>query len=442
MFTKITESLKSAIKHLRHFDDEASLKRVLEDLRKALLKSDVYHKVVKELIAKVEIRTKELGIGKEHFTKALEETLYETLAIAGTQGFVFASKPPTVVLMAGLQGSGKTTTTAKIARYLKERGKKVLLVGADLQRLAAVEQLRQLAAQIDVEFISAETPVEAGIAALKLAADRLFDVVIIDTAGRLAIDEALMQELDTVKAATKPHEVFYVADSMTGQDAIKTAESFHAKIALTGVILTKFDGDSTGGIAIGLASQLGVPLRFVGTGEKVGDLELFLPDRIVTRLLGGGDIASLAEKVSSVIDEKKAKEITKKIKKGSFNFNDFLAQVEQMGKLGNMKSLISLIPGAGNLADKLGDMDLEHSGEMRHIRAMIQSMTPKEREDPDLITPSRKSRIANGAGLKIDEVNRFFKQFRNGAKMAKQFAGKGGMERFGALLSQQNRVRA
>jgi signal recognition particle subunit SRP54 len=442
LFSKITESLKNAVQRLRHFDDEASLKRVLEDLKKALLKSDVHHKVVKELIAKVEARTKEGGIQKDRFAKALEATLFETLAAAGNQGFVFAPKPPTIALMCGLQGSGKTTTSAKLAKYLKERGKKVLLAGADLQRAAAVEQLKQLAEQIDVEFFAASSAIESAKGALKRANDGMFDALVIDTAGRLAIDEALMKELETIKSAVNPHETFYVADSLTGQDAIKTAEQFHRQIALSGVVLTKFDGDATGGIAISLAAQLGIPLRFVGTGEKPSDLEIFIPERIVSRLMGGGDIAGLSEKVAAVVDEKRVKELDKKIKKGSFNFNDFLQQIEQVSKLGNMKSLLSMIPGGGSFAQKIDDMDLENSKEIRHIRAMIMSMTPREREEPEMITASRKQRIAKGSGLHIDKVNRFFKQFRNGAKIAKQFSGKGGLERFGALLNQQNRFKA
>ena len=441
MFEKISESFSNAIKRLRHFDDEAALKRVLEDLKKALLKSDVHHKVVKELLSQVETKTKERGIQKDHFARALETALYDTLAAAGNHGFVFAPKPPTVVMLAGLQGSGKTTTCAKLANYLKERGKKVLLAGADLQRAAAALQLKTLADAIGVEFVSADTPIKAAKNALNRAQEGLFDVLIIDTAGRLAIDEALMKELSAIKQTVAPHEIFYVADSLTGQDAIKTAAAFHRETELTGVILSKFDGDSTGGIAIGLASQLLVPLRFIGTGEKTADLEIFIPERIVSRLLGGGDMAGLAEKVTAVIDEKKIKALNSKIKKGSFDFNDFLAQIDQVSKLGNMKSILSMIPGAGGIADKLGDLDMEKSGEIAHIRAMICSMTAKERGDPDLMSPSRKNRIARGAGVSIDEVNRFLKQFRNGAKMAKQFSGKGGLERLGALLSQQNRAK-
>jgi signal recognition particle subunit SRP54 len=441
LLNKIAESLKAAVSRIRHFDDEASLKRALEELRKALLKNDVHYKVVKDLISAVEIKTKQTGIQKERFAKALEETLYETLAAAGSQGFTFADRPPTVVMIAGLQGSGKTTTAAKLAKYLKERGKKVLLAAADLQRLAAVEQLRRLSEQIEVETFSAPTPIEAASGALKRAQEGYFDVLIVDTAGRLAIDEALMRELNAIKAAINPFEIFYVADSLTGQDAVKTAAAFHEKITLTGVILTKFDGDSTGGIAIGLARQLGAPLRFVGVGEKLDDLEIFIPERIVGRLMGGGDIATLAEKVGAAIDEKKAKEIGRKIKKGSFNYNDFLDQLEQVGKLGNIKSLLSMLPGASALSEKLGDVDLQNSKEIKRARAMIQSMTKRERENPDLLNPSRKNRIAAGAGLKIEEVNRTIKQFKSGSKLVKQFSGKGAAQQFQSLLGAQNSLR-
>jgi signal recognition particle subunit SRP54 len=441
LLDRIALSLKAAVARIRHFDDEASLKRALEELRKALLKCDAHYKVVKELIAKVEIKTKQAGIQKERFAKALEETLFETLAAAGNQGFVFADRPPTVVLMAGLQGGGKTTTSAKLAKYLKERGKKVLLAAADLQRLAAVEQLRKLSEQIEVEMFSADTPIAAAQGALKRAIDGHFDALIVDTAGRLAIDEALMDELKAIKAAINPHEVFYVADSLTGQDAVKTAAAFHEKIALTGVILTKFDGDSSGGIAISLAQQLGVALRFLGVGEKLSDLEIFIPERIVSRLMGGGDIAGLAEKVGVAIDEKKAKELGRKIKKGSFNYDDFLEQIDQVSKLGNIKSLLGMLPGAGALAEKLGETDLQNSKEIKHTRAMILSMTKREREDPDLLNPSRKNRIALGAGLKIEEVNRIVKQFRNGAKLAKQFTGKGAAARMQSLFGAQNSLR-
>jgi len=335
MFNTLTESFTSAIKKIRFHDDDKALSKALLELKKNLLKADVNHKVVKELIEKVQYDTKANGIGKDQFLDALRKALYELLEIGGSKGFIFAPNPPTVILMTGLQGSGKTTTTGKLANYLKNKQKKVMIVAADLQRLAGVEQLRQISAKIEVELYEDETsknPVEVVNAALKKARNGIYDVVLIDTAGRLAIDDALMNELEAVKKAANPSEIFYVADSLTGQDAIKTATSFKEKIGIDGVILSKYDGDSKGGIALGLSSQVQVPLRFIGSGEKMQDLEVFIPERIVNRLMGFGDIEGLAEKTSSAIDEAQAKKLTKKIQKGKFNYNDFLEQMESMKK--------------------------------------------------------------------------------------------------------------
>ncbi len=440
MFEAISNSFSNAIKKIRFQDDEKALKKALVELKKSLLKSDVHHKVVKELLNKVELDTKKAGIGKENFLKALEKNLKDILEVEGKQGFVFASKPPTVVLMTGLQGSGKTTTTGKLGYYLKLRKKKVLMVAADLQRLAAVEQLKQIGEQIEVDVFSEEgsEPVKVVKDALDYANKNLYDVVLIDTAGRLAIDEALMEELKSVKEAAKPDDIFYVADSLTGQDAVRSAAKFNEEIGITGVILTKFDGDSKGGVAIGIAHQIGVPLRFIGTGEKMPDLEVFIPERITSRLMGAGDIESLAEKTAAVIDEKKAKELTKKIKKGKFNFEDFLEQLESLKKMGSLKSLISMIPGMGNVASALKNVDLDNSKEIKKIKAMISSMTPKERKDPDLIMKnnSRKRRIAQGAGLSQQEVNKILKQFNNAAKFAKKFSGKKGMQDLQNMMNQ------
>ncbi|HSR74845.1 MAG TPA: signal recognition particle protein, partial [Sulfurovum sp.] len=408
--------------------------------KKALLKADVHHKVVKELISSVEIETKQNGVGKENFLKALQHKLTEILTIEGApKGFTFASKPPTVVLMIGLQGSGKTTTTGKLAYFLKEqKKKKVLVIAADLQRLAAVEQLKQITSQIGVELVADEnaTPIDIVKQGLAKAQKDLYDVVLIDTAGRLAIDDELMDELAEVKKAAEPDELFYVADAMTGQDAVRTAQTFKEKIGITGVVLSKFDGDSKGGVALGLTQQVGAPLRFIGAGEKMPDLEQFISDRIVSRLMGAGDVESLAEKAAAAIDPKEAKKFTQKIKKGQFNFNDFLAQMEQMKKLGSMKSIMGMIPGMGNMAKQLGDLDLENSDEIRMIKAMVSSMTPKEREDPDLLNNTRKRRLAAGAGLDVMQVNRVLKQFKNAAKMAKKLSGKGGMKQMQDMMAQ------
>ena len=439
MFESLSSSFQNAISKIRFKDDEKALKRALGELKKSLLKADVHHKVVKELLSVVERETKLAGIGKESFLKALKKELTQILTAPGKQGFVYSSKPPTVVMMAGLQGSGKTTTSGKLAYYLKLRKKRVLLAAADLQRLAAVEQLRQIAGQIEVDVFADESikdPVEVAKKALQKAKDGNYDVLIVDTAGRLAIDEELMDEIKRVKEALNPDEILYVADSLTGQDAVRSAAAFHSELGLTGVILSKYDGDSKGGVALGIAKQVGVPLRFIGSGEKMPDLEVFIPDRIVNRLMGAGDIESLAEKASAVIDEKEAKRVARKIKKGQFNFNDFLEQLEQMKKLGSLKSIVGMIPGMGKMASALKDMDLENSGEIKKIKALINSMTPAERENPDLLNNSRKRRIAKGAGLNQMEVNKVLKQFKNAAKMAKKFSGKKGMQDLQNMMSQ------
>jgi signal recognition particle subunit SRP54 len=439
MFDTLTSSFTEAIRKIRTFDDDKALTKALNELKKSLLKADVNHKVVKDLIAKVQIETKKNGIGKDQFLDALRSTLYELLEVGGNKGFTFAPNPPTVILMTGLQGSGKTTTTGKLATYLKNKQKKVLIVAADLQRLAAVEQLRQITTQIEVELYEDEAtknPVEVVTGALEKAKSGIYDVVLIDTAGRLAIDDELMGELEAVKKAANPSEIFYVADSMTGQDAVRTASTFKEKIGIDGVILSKYDGDSKGGVALGLSSQVQVPLRFIGSGEKMEDLEVFLPDRIVNRLMGFGDIEGLAEKTAGAIDEQQAKKLTKKIQKGKFNFNDFLEQMESMKKMGSMKSLMGMIPGMGNMGKALKDFDMENSSELKNIKSMVSSMTLKERETPELLNNSRKGRIAKGCGLEIVEINRMIKQFKNAGKMAKKFSGKNGMKDLQAMMGQ------
>jgi len=438
MFDTLTDSFKGAIDKIRFYDDDKALKKALIELKKSLLKADVHHKVVKELLSNVEKEVKG-NVGKESFLKALEKDLTRILTAEGNQGFVFASKPPTVVLMIGLQGSGKTTTTGKLAYFLKEqKKKKVLIAAADLQRLAAVEQLRQICEQIDVTLVADEnkSPEQIVKEALAKGEKELYDVVLIDTAGRLAIDDELMDELASIKKVANPDELFYVADAMTGMDAVRTAQTFKEKIGITGVVLSKYDGDSKGGVAMGIAHQVKVPLRFIGAGEKMPDLEQFIPDRIVSRLMGAGDLESLAEKTANIIDEKQAKQLTKKIKKGQFNFNDFLEQMESMKKLGSMKSIMGMIPGMGGMAKQIGDMDLENSQEMKQIKALIGSMTKKERENPDLLNNTRKRRLAAGAGLSQMHVNRVLKQFKNAGKMAKQLSGKGGMKQMQEMMKQ------
>ncbi|EOI0504015.1 signal recognition particle protein [Campylobacter coli] len=443
MFELVSESFKSAINKLRFVDDEKALKNALDTLKKALLKADVHHKVVKDLLLLIEEDVKKNGIGQRQFLEAIKTNLENILNGDGkNQGFVFAAKPPTVVLMVGLQGGGKTTSTVKLANYLKLRNKKVLIAACDLQRLAAVEQLKQLceANELDLFYIENEKdPIKVAQQALEKAKNSMADVLLVDTAGRLAIDEALMNELKAVKDTLNPDEIFYVADAMSGQDGVKTASSFNELLQITGVILSKFDADTKGGVALGITKQIGIPLRFVGVGEKIADLEIFIPERIVNRIMGEGDLATLAEKTATIIDEKEAKKLNQKIKKGEFNFNDFLTQMESVKKLGSMKSIIGMIPGLSNVASSVKDLDLDNSKEIIHIKAMISSMTPKERENPDLLNNARKRRIAEGAGLSQVEVNRFLKQFANAAKLAKRFSGKKGMDSLMQMMNQARR---
>ncbi|MCT7909824.1 signal recognition particle protein [Arcobacter lacus] len=439
MFDSITGSIRNAVNKIRYQDDITALNKATAELKKALLKADVHHKTTKELITAVELQTKTSGIGQDSFLKALKDELTKLLTANGNQGFVFASTPPTTILMTGLQGSGKTTTTGKLANYLKIRKKKVLVAACDLQRLAAVEQLKQIAAQIEVDIYfddNEKNPVKIALAAKQKAIKEHYDVLLIDTAGRLAIDEELMLQLKDIKDAINPNEIFYVADSLTGHDATKTAITFKEKIGIDGVILSKYDGDTKGGVALSIANQVEVPLRFIGIGEKMPDLEVFIPDRIVSRLLGLGDIEGLAEKTSAIMDAKKAKDVSRKIKKGTFNFNDFLEQLSMMSKLGSMKSIIGMIPGLSSMAPALKDMDFENSVELKRIKALIGSMTPKEREDPELMNASRKRRISLGSGLSEIQVNKILKQFKNASKMAKQLSSKGGMKGLQNMLSQ------
>jgi len=440
LFDALTDSFTSAVGKIRFHDDIHALKRALTELKKSLLKADVHHKVVKELLKNVELTVKQSEIiGKDQFLDALKLHLNELLDVGGRQGFVYSDKPPTIIMMMGLQGSGKTTTTAKLANYLKLKNKKVLVAAADLQRMAAVEQLRQLGEKIEVDVFYHEdykNPVDVAKYARQKAKEKLYDVLIIDTAGRLAIDDELMNELESIKKEVNPDELFYVADSLTGQDSVRSAQTFHERLQIDGVILSKYDGDSKGGVALGIASQVQVPLRFIGIGEKPEDLEQFIPDRVVNRLMGLGDVESLVEKTAMVMDEKQAKRVTQKIKKGKFNFNDFLEQMKTIQKMGSMKSIIGMIPGLGSMGSALKDMDLENSSEMKKIKALISSMTQKEREDPDLLNNSRKQRLAMGSGLSQVEVNKVLKQFKNASKMMKKFSGKKGLKDMQNMMSQ------
>lgn len=439
MFEQISESFRTAVNKLRLIDDEKALKNAIDTLKKALLRADVHHKVTKDLLSIIESEVRQKGIGRKYFIDSIKGNLTQILTVPGNQGFVFSQKPPTVVLMAGLQGGGKTTTTVKLANYLKLRNKKVLVAACDLQRLAAVEQLKQLCSSNDINlfYIDKESdPIKVAKEALKKAKSEFFDVLLVDTAGRLAIDEVLMQEIKEIKNILNPDEIFYVADAMSGQDGVKSAAKFNEELNITGVILSKFDADAKGGIAISIAKQISIPLRFIGVGEKVGDLESFIPDRIVGRIMGEGDLATLIEKTSAIFDEKEAKTISKKIKKGQFTFNDFINQLENVKKLGNLKNLVGMIPGLSGVANSIKDIDLENSKEIKHIKAMIDSMTPKERENPDLLNNSRKRRLAQGAGLSQMEVNKFLKQFSNASKIAKKFSNKDALKNMSKMMNQ------
>ncbi|WP_120945727.1 signal recognition particle protein [Helicobacter labacensis] len=439
MFEALSESFKNALNKIRFQDDQQALEKALDALKKSLLRNDVHHKVVKELIAQIKDKTLAKGVGKQQFLDSLQESLLEILSVPGSaSGFVYASKPPTIVLMCGLQGGGKTTTCGKLAHYLKTRQKKVLLVACDLERLAAVEQLQVLGAQVEVEVFHQEGGVlEIAKGALARALEGQFDVMIVDSAGRLAIDKPLMEELKALKELLNPHEVFYVADALSGQDGVRSASTFHEQIGISGVILSKFDSDSKGGVALGIAYQLKIPLRFIGHGEKIPDLDLFVPERIANRLMGAGDIITLAEKTASVLDPKEAKDLSKKLKKGQFTLNDFVAQIEKLKKLGSLSALVSMIPGLGNIAGALKGTDLENSAEIKKIKAMLSSMTAKEREDPSLLNGSRKKRIALGSGLEVAEINRILKRFDQAAQLAKKLSAKGGVSNLLQMLQQQ-----
>lgn len=438
MFDTLTNSFKGLVNKIRFQDDEKALTRALDELKKVLLRNDVYHKVSKDIILQVELLCRKNGIGRDTFKQALETSLMSVFS--GNYGFTFSPVPPTIVLMVGLQGSGKTTSSAKLANYLKLRGKKVLLVACDLQRLAAVEQLRQLSSEIEVDFFSKDTTnsIEVAKEALALCKNSAYDVVIIDTAGRLAIDNVLMSELKNIKEFTKAHETFYVLDSLSGQDAIRSADSFNKEIGLSGVILSKFDSDTKGGIALSVTKQIGIPIRFIGSGEKIADLDIFLPDRITSRLMGAGDVMGFIEKTTAVVDEKEAKVLTKKIKKGNFTFVDFLSQLENIKKMGSMKSLISMMPGLGAMGDALKNVDIDNSVEIKNIKAMVSSMTPKERENPSILNGSRRKRIAQGCGLEVSDINRSLKQFETAAKLAKQMSSPNGVKNIMNMIKGAN----
>jgi signal recognition particle subunit SRP54 len=369
--------------------------------------------------------------------KIVNEELVTTLG--SEQAELVNTAPPLTILMVGLQGSGKTTTAGKLALHLKNKGRKPLLVAADLQRPAAIDQLETLAGRVGVPiFVDRKgKPAKLVKAAMKEAAKTGRDVVIIDTAGRLQIDDNLMSELRDVSRAADPDEVLLVVDAMTGQDAVNVASGFQEKIGLTGIVLSKLDGDARGGAAISVREVTGAPVKFAGVGEGLGDLEPFYPDRMASRILGMGDVLSLIEKAETTFDEKEAAKAARKMEKGDFNLDDFLDQFQQMKRMGPLKDILAMLPGSGSL---LRDVDVDDR-DIRRVEAIIQSMTPEERRNPKIIGGSRKRRIASGSGMKPQDVNRVLKQFAEAKKMMKMLAGGRGMPNLEALMSGQRTKR-
>jgi len=395
------------------------------------LEADVSYKVAKDFSQKVTERAvgekvMESLTPAQMVIKIVKEELTELMG--GTEArLAIANHPPTVVMLCGLQGSGKTTHCAKIAGMLRKKGHRPLLVACDIYRPAAITQLKVVGEQVNVPVFEMGTanPVDIAKAALKLAKDNGYDYVFLDTAGRLHIDEELMNELKNIKSEIRPHEILLVVDAMTGQDAVNVATAFNDALGVDGLVLTKLDGDTRGGAALSAKAVTGKPIKFVGVGEKLEDLDIFYPDRMASRILGMGDVLSLIEKAEQTIDEKKAAELEEKLKKNKFDLNDLLEQLQQFRKMGSIQDTLAMLPGVGN---KIKDVDIDER-KFDRLQAVILSMTPKERENPDIINPSRKRRIAAGCGQQVEDVNRLLAQFKQMQKMFKQFGGGKGKRR-------------
>ena len=432
-FESLTEKLQNVFKNLRSKGrlTEADVKTALKEVKMALLEADVSFKVVKQFIKSVQ----EQAVGQDVMNglnpgqmviKIVNDELVKLMGSETTEIALRPASEVTIIMMAGLQGAGKTTTTAKIAGKLKAKGRKPLLAACDVYRPAAIKQLQVNGEKQGVEVFAMgdkNRPVDIAKAALVHAKTNGFNVLILDTAGRLHIDEEMMQELQDIKAAVPVDQTLLVVDAMTGQDAVNVAEMFSNKVGIDGVVLTKLDGDTRGGAALSIRAVSGKPILYVGMGEKLSDLEQFYPDRMASRILGMGDVMSLIEKAQANIDEEKAKAMEQKMKKAQFDFNDYLDSMEQMRNMGGISSILNMLPGVGA---KMKGQDLESmvdEKDMARKEAIVLSMTPKERENPDLINPSRKQRIAKGAGVDIAEVNRFIKQFEQSRKMMKQMTG-------------------
>lgn len=428
MFDQITDRLDGIFRKLtgRGHLTEKNIQEAGKEIRMALLEADVNYKVVKNFVAEVEKRAVGLEVTKsitpgQQIVKIVHDEMIAMLG--GTRvDLAFAATPPTVFLLAGLQGSGKTTLAGKLALYLRKKGRRALLVAADIHRPAAKKQLEVLADSIQMAFYTKEdTAAAIAREAIQFAKDKMLDTIIIDTAGRLQIDDQLMQELADIKSISAPQEVLFVADAMTGQEALNVAAEFNRRAGLTGAILTKMDGDARGGAALSLKAALGVPIKFIGTGEKLSDLEEFHPSRIASRILGMGDIVSLVEKAQEVVDIAEAEKLEKKLRKEAFTFEDFLSQLKQLKKMGPLQNLIEMIPGAGK---QLKGVTVDEKG-LGKVEAIINSMTLKERMQPSIIDGSRRRRIAAGSGTSIQEVNRLLKQFSAMQKMIKSVSRMG-----------------
>ena len=424
MFENLTDKFERAFKVLKGQGQisEINVAETLKEVRRALLDADVNFKLAKEFTNTV----KEKALGRDVLNsvspgqlmvKICHEELVELMG--GNEADINIKGNPAVILMSGLQGSGKTTFTGKLGNYLKnKKGKKPLLVACDVYRPAAIDQLHVLGDQLNIDVYSnkeEKNPVKIAEAAIQHARSNGYNVVLVDTAGRLAVDEEMMAEIEQLKKAIIPTETLFVVDAMTGQDAVNTAKAFNERIDFDGVVLTKLDGDTRGGAALSIKAVVHKPIKFVGTGEKMDALDVFYPKRMADRILGMGDVVSLVERAQEQFDEEEARKLQKRIKKNQFDFNDFLGQIQQVKKMGNVKDLMGMLPGMGKA---MKDVDIDDDA-FKHIEAIIQSMTPEEREKPDMINSSRKNRIAKGSGRDLQEVNKLMKQFNDTKKMMK-----------------------
>ena len=427
-FEGLSEKLNAVFKRLKGKGklSEEDIKVAMREVRLALLEADVNYKVVKDFVKSVSER----AVGAEvlesltpaqQVIKIVHEELIRLMGSENAR-IQFPAHPPCVVMMVGLQGSGKTTHSAKLAKYFKGQGHRPLLVACDIYRPAAIEQLKVVGAQAEVPVfeLGQRPPLEIAQKAIAHAKDHGNDLVILDTAGRLHIDEQLMAELKGLKENLEIHETLLVVDAMTGQDAVNVAKSFHEQLDITGVVLTKLDGDTRGGAALSVLAVTGRPIKFAGTGEKLDDLEPFHPDRMASRILGMGDVLTLIEKAQTAVDQKEADKMMRRLKENTFNMEDLLAQMQQIKQMGSLRQIIGMLPGG----DKIKDEDIDDR-QILHVEALIRSMTPAERENPKIINPSRKRRIAAGSGQKVEDVNKLLRQFEQMQKMMKQFSGKG-----------------